>query len=91
MDHILNHFESYAALYVLLQSIALWVTQGWWRVLAMVPLVPVLAVVGLVIAASGSGGNVTPILLFFVLPPALIFIVLLLLLYGLLRWRGFAD
>lgn len=91
MDHILNHFESYAALYVLLQLIALWVTQGWWRVLAMVPLVPVLAVVGLVIAASGSGGNVTPILLFFVLPPALIFIALLLLVYGLLRWRGFAD
>ncbi|QLF69099.1 hypothetical protein FE840_005860 [Peteryoungia desertarenae] len=88
VDHIIDHFDSYAAIYVLAQLTALWWMRGWWRAAALVPLVPMVAVVALVIAASGSGGNVTPVLLFFLLPPALIYILVLHMVVFIVRWRS---
>ncbi len=87
VDQIIDHFETLAAVYVLAQLTALWLMRGWWRALALVPLIPILAVVALVIAASGSGGNVTPILLFFLVPPAFVYILVLLIVFLVLRWR----
>ncbi len=66
--------------YFVLQAVALWRWRGGWRTAAMVPLLPMAAVLLYTIAAFRAGSNLFPLVLIFASPPALLYLVVLMIL-----------
>ncbi|MBI2997645.1 MAG: hypothetical protein HYY46_04210 [Deltaproteobacteria bacterium] len=69
--------------YPILQFFAVRRMRGFWRFLALVPLVPMGYVLTVTFYAFYKESNVWPILLIFVGPIALLYLALLLLIHGL--------
>src|SRR6266478_2326213 len=69
-----------APAYFVLQAVALWRWDGGWRTAAMIPLLPMAAVLLYTIVAYRAGSNLFPLVLIFSSPPALLYLVVLMIL-----------
>ena len=66
--------------YFVLQAVALWRWGGGWKTAAMVPLLPMSAILLYTIVAFRAGSNLFPLVLIFSSPPALLYLVALMML-----------
>lgn len=74
--------------YPVLQALTTWRMQRRWRLLSVVPLVPMAFVLALTVLALIEDSNLWPILLIFTAPLALLYLALLWLALGLAHaWR----
>ena len=84
-DHYIDNIFAYGAVWIGMQAAALTTMRGLWRILAIVPLIPMGLAMLLVFLASGSGGNVTPVIPILLLPLALLWMAALWLAFGITR------
>ena len=71
--------------YLLMQIVALSEMKGWWRIVAFLPVIPMIYIIVGTIIGYSEGANLWPIMLLLTSPAAFLYMCVFFILFGIVK------